>query len=90
MLIYSEVLQSHWCTNIPILIHSDQLVRVEKGLMAMHALVHTCGFSRETAAVKNLVKQLQADTHGDIEYTRHLLELCQSLLTSMHDHNSEL
>lgn len=89
-MIYDEVLISGWCKNIPLLIYSDQLVRVEKGLIAMEALIRTCGFTAEMPRLKKLKKWLEKDTDGDMEYASQLLGHCNSLLRSIRQYNLDL
>ena len=89
-MIYSEILNSGWCKNIPVLIHSDQLVRVEKGLIAMEPLVQTCGFTTEMPRLKDLLKWLESDTDDDMEYVNQLLEHCNTLLRSIRQYNLDL
>lgn len=93
VLIYNEVLNSGWCKNIPVLIHSDQLMRVEKGLIAMEALVLTCGFTTEMPRLKDLMNWLENDvndTDDDTEYVNQLLGHCKSLLKSIRQYNLDL
>lgn len=92
VLMYNEILSGGWCENVPVLIHSDQLLVVEKGLLAMRVLSGTCGFSRESARLKELVKQLEdgAEAELDTEYTNQLLELCRTLLKYIRSQNLDL
>ena len=92
VLIYSEVLSSGWCTNIPLLIQSDQPVMIEKGLLAMRALSGTCSFSATSARLRALEKQFESRQNPelDTEYTEHLREHCRALLKDIRKHNLDL
>ena len=93
VLVYNEVLNSGWCKNVPILIHSEQLERIEKGLLAMSALSGTCSFSKEVTRLKELVENFSSirdEPDVDIEYTEHLLKHCRSLLRYIRTQNSDL
>ena len=92
VLLYNEVLNSGWCENVPALIHSDQLMVVEKGLLAMRALSGTCNFSAQSARLKELVRQLEsgAEAELDTEYTNYLLEQCRTLLKDIRSQNLDL
>lgn len=76
------------------LIHCEQLVRIEKGLLAMRALTGTCRFSAESARLKELISWLENYSVGpdgvDIEYVNSLLERCRSLLRSIRSQNLDL
>ena len=77
------------------LLHSDQLPVVEKGLLAMKALQGTCSFSAESARLQVLVEQLERglveeETEVDDDYTNNLLEHCQTLLRYTRRKHSEL
>lgn len=96
VLVYNEVLSSGWCDNVPMLIHSDQLAMIEKGLLAMRALCGTCGFSAASARLRALVRQFEgSDTsHSEaelnMEYINHLLEHCRALLKYIRSQNLDL
>jgi hypothetical protein len=95
VLVYNEILNSGWCDNVPVLLHSDQLTVVEKGLLAMRALSEMCNFSQASSRLKELVGQLEGvtETTGeevDTEYTNQLLEHCQTLLKYIRSQNLDL
>ena len=96
MLVYNEILSSGWCDNVPVLIHSDQLMVVEKGLLAMRVLSGTCSFTRELTRLKELVRHLESGadqmtgTEVDAEYTNQLLEHCRVLLKYIRSQNLDL
>ena len=76
---------------MPTLIESDQLVRIENGLLAMELLVKTCGFTKEVQRLQELAQQLERDSSSeDSEYFQQLLERCRSLQRSIRAYNSEL
>lgn len=91
VLVYNEVLTNGWCENVPVLIHSDQLVVVEKGLLAMKELSGTCSFSRESGRLKELIELLESGAAElDSEYTNQLLELCKTILRDIRSQNLDL
>ena len=96
LLLHSEVLHSGWCEKVPLLLlHSEQLPVVEKGLLAMKALQGTCSFSAESARLQALVEQLERglveeETKVDNDYTSNLLEHCRVLLRYIRRKHSEL
>lgn len=92
ILVYNEVLSAGWCNNVPVLIHSDQLMVIEKGLLAMRALSGTCSFTGELSRLKELVRQWEsgAGAEVDTEYTNQLLEHCRALLKYIRNQNLDL
>lgn len=84
ILVYSEVLSAGWCTHIPLLIQSDQVAMIEKGLLAMRTLSSsgTCSFSATAARLRALVTRFESSKESelDAEYAASLLEHCKELL----------
>lgn len=86
------MLRSGWCAHVPLLIQSDQLVVVEKGLLAMRALSGTCNFSAAWTRLQALTRQLEQSgrDQGSDEYAENLLEHCRALISDIRKHNHNI
>ena len=89
ILLYSEVLNSDWCSHVTRLIQTDQPVTLEKGLLAMRELTSMCNFTAVSARLVALVRQFESSKLDlDTEYTEHLLEHCRALLRDIRQRNT--
>ena len=81
-----------WCDHATTLVYTNSPTRIEKGLLAMEALEHSCDFTGHATQLHQLAvkfRELLANNDSE-QLIESLLEHCNSLLARIRVRNRDL